>query len=446
MKSYTILVLTLILLTLSCNNRKVNIVTFDLKRSDFVEKLNVTGTVQAVNNYPVVAPRNNYGSMTVSHLVEDGSFVKKGDTICVLSSPQLISFYESFVTALEILEADFKKLEADNALNLSLLKAQLDNTNAQLQISSLDSVQMNFAPAVRKKLLALEMEKTTVEKGKIEKKYAAQKIIDNSEIRQMKSRIMQQQGRIQMLNDQINSLIIIAQRDGIVMQAEAPTLMFFSSSGSGSIGGKIKEGSSVFPNLSILQFPDLSRMQVSAEVAESDYKRIEKGQKVMIRIEAVEDLYTTGKINRKMIAGKTRQSDSKVKTYEVIMDIDSCHLKMKPGLSSTCEIIIDEVKDTIIVPTLAIYERDSLKIVYVEDKDKFIPVTIETGKANSSHTIVSKGLFGNETIALSEPSYNLIKKIIKPTLKKDQVEKAKTDSVKTIVKETISGNSAVKGI
>jgi HlyD family secretion protein len=410
MKSFVIIFILLLQVTFSCNNNKFRILTYNLKRSDFVEKINVTGTVQAVNNYSVVAPRISYGPMTVTHLVEDGSYVKEGDTICILSSPDLSSSYEALVTDLENMEADLIKLEADNALNLALLKAQLETTNIQMKISSLDSAKMKFVPPANQKLLALEMEKYTIEKKKIERKFISQKTIDDSEIRQMKSRIMQQQMRVQTMKDQINSLTIIASREGFVMHMEAPIVFIMSSSGtSGSMGGKIEEGSSVFSNMGLVQFPDLNKMQVSLNVAESDYKRIEKGQKVSISIDAVKNLNTAGRVNRKMLIGKTRQSDSKVKTYEVIVDIDSCHLKMKPGLSASCEITVAEVEDTIFVPSLSIFEIDSLSTVYVLEGDKFIPVTIKAGQSNSSHTIIAEGLKGNETIALSEPPHNLIK-------------------------------------
>ena len=134
---------------------------------------------------------------------------------------------------------------------------------------------------------------------------------------------------------------------------------------------------------------------------------------VLIRVEASTNLNTTGKIKRKALAGKNTKEKTAIKTYEVIISVDSCHSRMKPGLSATCRIIIDQVKDTIIVPAAAIFARDSLKIVYVAEGEKFIPVTVETGLSNSSKSIISKGLAGNETIALIEPPHNLIRKEVK---------------------------------
>jgi multidrug efflux pump subunit AcrA (membrane-fusion protein) len=101
-------------------------------------------------------------------------------------------------------------------------------------------------------------------------------------------------------------------------------------------------------------------------------------------------------------------SESKVKFYELIIDVDSCHERMKPGLSASCEIILSEAKDTLYVPTMAIFDVDSSKVVYVRKKESYIPVKVKTGFSGSSYTIISDGLTGDEIIALSEPPNSLI--------------------------------------
>lgn len=181
--------------------------------------------------------------------------------------------------------ADKNKLEADNAMQLSLLNSQIETNKAQLAISMLDSIQINFATPVKRRLLALEMEKVNIEKKKLQKKLTARKIINNSEITQINSRIMMQKNRMQMFENQIKSLTLLAPCDGIVMHYESP-LMMFMGNGVGTMGGKIEEKSSVFSNMALLQFPDMKEMQVSAEVPESDYKRIKEGQKATVCIEA----------------------------------------------------------------------------------------------------------------------------------------------------------------
>jgi HlyD family secretion protein len=283
---------------------------------------------------------------------------------------------------------------------------------AQIAISSLDSIQMKFAPAIKKQLLALEMEKASVEKKKLQKKFAAQVKIDNSEVSQLRSRIMIQINRIKVFEDQQKSLTVLSPDDGIIMHYEAPLMYYYGSRGGGSVGGKIEVNSTVWDNTPVLQLPDMKEMQVSVEVPEADYKRIQNNQKVMVRVDASDNLTTTGKILRKTLAGKNNNRGEKtaIKNYEVIVKIDSCHLKMKPGLSASCQIIVDQLKDTIVVPSTAIFTRDSLKIIYVAKGEKFRQVVVETGLSNNSKSVITKGLSGNETIALMEPPFKLVVK------------------------------------
>jgi multidrug efflux pump subunit AcrA (membrane-fusion protein) len=394
----------------ACHRNVSPVITCNLKRSVYLETIEAEGTVQAVNNSVVVTPRV-YSGLQVARLSKEGAFVRKGDTICILAAPDLMNTFEQFKTELEKMDGAKDSLEANQAMQLSLLEAQVATNKAQMDISMLDSIQLKFAPAVKQKLITLEMEKVKIEKTKLEKKLAAQKKIANSELSQIGSRIMMQKNRIQMFQSQINSLYIVSPSDGYVIHAETPT---FYTSGGSTIGGKIEEGSKVFSSMPLLQIPDIGKMQVSVEVPEVDYKRINNDQKVEIKIESVSNLETTGKIIRKSLATKNRDEKSAIKSYEVIISVDSCDSGMKPGLSASCRIIINEVKDTIVVPSAAIFAKDSTKIVYVFKDHKFILVPIETSVSNSSESIVSKGLIGNETIALMEPPYFLISHKTKP--------------------------------
>jgi multidrug efflux pump subunit AcrA (membrane-fusion protein) len=419
MKAYVFAFILFTALVFSCTSKTSNsIITFQLSRSDYVETITVPGTVEAVVNTPVTPPSLEFGQMTIMKLAADGTTVKKGDTICVLSAPELESAYLAAKTTLDSLEAGLKRTEADNKLKITMLEAQLCTSEAQLKISSLDSLRMMFATDVEQKLLRLEMKKALIEREKTKKKLSATRMIAENDIKQINARIIQGKARVLSMADQVNALTITAQRDGMVSRTESPMFYFMSLQGSGTMGGPIKEGSVLLMDIPVLQFPDLSQMQVSAEVDETDFKKVEKGQHVLITVDAAEKLKTTGTVNRKNLIGRNAQrySESQVKFYEVIIDVDSCHLKMKPGLSASCEIILAEAKDTLFVPTLAIFEKDSAKIVYAKRKKQFMPVRVQTGYSGSSYTIIKEGLRGDEIIALTEPPGRLI---VKESEKKD---------------------------
>jgi multidrug efflux pump subunit AcrA (membrane-fusion protein) len=287
---------------------------------------------------------------------------------------------------------------------------------AGMAINELDSVQLRFAPPVKQKLMALELERARIEEKKLQKKYEAEKKIAESDVRQLKSRISQAENQVQTYQEQMKSLVILAPKTGIVKKSEMQGIMLisFGEGDAMEIGGYPKAGAMVFPQMTMMEIPELDEMQVAVKVQEIDFKRIEKGQKVEITVGAKDNLRTTGSVKVKSLASRS-DYDSKIKWYDVIVSVDSCHLQMPPGLSAACDIFINRVRDTVVVPTVAVFDKDSLKIVYVEDGDKFEPVTVETGLTNSSKTIITKGLIGTETISLMEPPQNLIKKTKRKT-------------------------------
>jgi HlyD family secretion protein len=409
MRNFFIITIVLSILLPSCKPKATNLVTVDLKRSDYSDMITASGTIQAVVSTPIMAPMGYFGEMTVARAIPEGSFVEKGDTLCVLECAPMMQELDKQKKDLESLQAEFKKQEADNALNRAVLDARIKENKAGMAISELDSVQIRFAPRVKQQLMGLELEKAHIEEKKLQKKFEAEKKIDESEIRQLKSRIIQAENLVKSMQEQASALTILAPKSGMVIKSEMAGRMMISF-GEGDpieIGGYPKTGSLIFPEMALMQLPDLDQMQVLVKVQEVDYKRIEKGQKVEITVDSKDKLRTTGSVKLKSLAGRSGY-DSKVKWYDVTVSVDSCHLQMSPGLSARCDIFINQVKDTVVVPTVAIFEKDSLKVVYVEEGDKFRPVPVETGLNNSSKTIITKGLTGTETIALMEPPQKIV--------------------------------------
>ena len=410
-----------------CGGEKVSVISHDLTRTDFIDKIDAMGTIRATSTLTIVTPRVHVSNMTVIFLADEGDFVKKGDTVCILDAADIAQRREIISDRLEQNQMDLNKLMIDNDVNISSLESKLEDMEMRIALNSLDSIQKQFATPAQQRLFALELEKANVEKLKLQKQYAAAKQIYEAELRGMNSRIKTAENNLQRVVDQINSLTIVAPQDGIVMHTTAPVMTMMSSMGALSVGGKIAVNSSVFPNMPLLQMPDIKEMEVTVEVYETEYRRISAGQEAHIRVDALNHLKTTGKIKRKTLVGITPDRQSSVKLYEVIVSIDSLHSMLTPGLSAACQIMVNQVKDTVVVPSMAIFEKDSLKIVYVAEGGKFLPVTVETGLSNSSGSIISKGLTGNETIALVEPP----RKLIIPQVNANKALSATPDSLKS---------------
>ncbi|MEA1876567.1 MAG: hypothetical protein U9N86_06850 [Bacteroidota bacterium] len=398
-----------------CKSKQPDFFTYELRTRSFVEKIHGTGTLESAKNFTIVAPAVMGSSIKVASLAPEGTLVQKGDTVCTLNAPDIQGYYDRYDDELMAARADLVKQEAKNAVQLSLLNAQILMNKARMEITQLDSVQIKFAPPVQKRIMELEQEKNDITKKKLVKKLEAERKINEQTVRAIKSQIIQKEQLVQRFQDQLDMLIITAPKSGMLIYASSPMVMFMDGSGNiGSSGGdKIKIGSIVRRRMPLIELPDLENMQVKLMVQEGDFKRIEEGQQVVIQPDALDKFITTGTIAKKSLASQKLAYKFKVKSYTVIIDIDSLDNMMLPGLSANCEIIVHDIQDTIVVPSISIFEKDSIKVVYVSKGEYFVPEPVETGLINSALTIISAGLTGNETIALMEPPMKYVQKLKK---------------------------------
>jgi len=394
---------------LGCQPKPSQLITYKLEKKDFIEIIHATGTLEATNKNTIMAPTLNTSNVKVASLVAEGSIVEAGDTICVLEAPNILTYYDRFAEELEKVQINLVKEEANNAVQVSMLQAKFEENKAKMLISQLDSVQMQFAPPVKRKILQLEQQKRLIQEDKITKKLKAQKIINAQTIRALKSQIIQKEQMVNRFKKQLDQLYVVTPKAGMVVYAESPYVRaILANGGSLAFGGNLKVGSTVRRRQALFHVPDLSEMQVVLMVPEGDFKRIEKGQKVIIRPESISGLEKTGEISNVSLFGEKLDRNSQLKNYKITVKLDSTDSRIMPGLSAACDIIINKVNDTIVVPTMAIHERDSSKIIYVATGEKFTPFIIETGLSNSSESIIKKGLKGDETISLIEPTLNNI--------------------------------------
>jgi multidrug efflux pump subunit AcrA (membrane-fusion protein) len=81
-----------------------------------------------------------------------------------------------------------------------------------------------------------------------------------------------------------------------------------------------------------------------------------------------------------------------------------------PGMSTRCRILLQQVADTLAVPQIAVFDRDSSKVVYVKSKKGFEMRKVSTAQSSPSEIIITSGLTVGEQISLSKPDDKMIEK------------------------------------
>lgn len=96
---------------------------------------------------------------------------------------------------------------------------------------------------------------------------------------------------------------------------------------------------------------DLSRMQVHASVDEADIGRVEPGKRATFTVPAFpEDTFAA---TVKQVRNEPKV-DQNVVTYTVVLDVDNRSLKLRPGMTASVMILLDEAHDVLLVPEAAL--------------------------------------------------------------------------------------------
>ena len=373
-----------------------SIITFQLERKDFLDIVTVSGILEAIQTYSFSCPQV-WTDVTIQYLIPEGTIVSQDDTLCILKASEVENQYLEAVNELEKTKAEYNKTAADLALQYLILESQVKNIEASTEIARLDSVQMKFTSPLSRKIIRLELKKAELEMDMTLKKLKFLKQINDSELLKMKLKIEQQENRVDQAESKLNKLTVTSTVDGCVIYEKLWTS-----------GKKVREGDIVWGNMPIVKIPDLQSMQVKLEVSESDYKRLAKNQTMHITVDAFPEIDLTGSVKFKAPVGKPVKEKSNVKLFEVTASLDSATFTIQPGLGVTCVILIMSVPDTIVVPVVSLFDEDSTKVVYVADEMRFIRKEVSVSYYNNKEAIITKGLTGQERLALMKPTESLI--------------------------------------
>lgn len=386
--------------------------TYLVTKQDFVERLTLEGVVEAVRTRTIVCP--DVDECSILFLIDEDTKVKIGDTVCVLENKSLVDRYENMLKNLEVIEAEYKKTEADLAMDLAILDAQVKTNEAQTSINSLDSLQLKYGSEKQKKITALELQISELQAEKYRKKLKALHVVSESQLRGISMRIKRSKNQVERYANELSQLVILSPIDGVVIHHRDYW------------GNVINEGEPVWPGDPIVEIPDLGSMQVSLKATETEYKRIALGQKVVHRFESMPGNWAYGSIKFKSAVGREISRNSKIKNFDVTASIDSLLEMPEAGVTANCQIIIKEILDTFVVPSVSIFTDDSIKVVYVRDGKKYLEKEVLVAESSQQNAVIAKGISFGDVISLVKPKTSEIKEFVPLS---DEVKRAFKDLI-----------------
>ena len=288
------------------------ITTAAVTRGDVVDTVGATGTLQAVKTVQV----GTQVSGTIQNLYADfNSLVKKGQILARLD-PSL------FQTQIEQARANLIRAQAD----LDRLKVGLDDARTKLaRAQELSSRQL---------IPASDLETAQVNVRSIE-----------AQIRSSEAQVTQARASLNQNDVNLQHTVITAPIDGLVISRNVDV-------------GQTVAASMQAPTLFILA-ADLTKMQVVANLDESDVGRIRPGQHVSFRVDAYPADDFEGSVSQVRLQPIVQQN---VVTYATVIDVPNPALKLKPGMTANVNIEINKRTNVLRVPNAALRFRPTNEV------------------------------------------------------------------------------------
>jgi len=288
------------------------VATAAVTRGDIVESVGATGTLQAVTTVQV----GTQVSGTIQSLNADfNSLVKKGQVIARLD-PSL------FQTQIAQARANLVRAQAD----LERLKVALSDAQSKL----------NRARELSTRQL---IPRTDLETAEVNVQTA------QAQIQSQQAQIAQAQATLNQNQVNIEHTVITAPIDGLVISRNVDV-------------GQTVAASMQAPTLFVLA-ADLTKMQVLANLDESDVGRIRPKQTVTFRVDAYPQDTFRGTVSQVRLQPVVQQN---VVTYATVIDVPNDDLRLKPGMTANVNVEISRATNVLRVPNAALRFRPSTDI------------------------------------------------------------------------------------
>lgn len=201
------------------------------------------------------------------------------------------------------------------------------------------------------------------------------------------------------LKVQIEKCVIRATKPGLVVYGEGNRSYYRDND-------RIEEGATVRERQVIITIPDTTQMTVDVKVHESYVKRVVKGQKARITVDAFPDTPLTGEVFRIAVLpdSQNRWMNPDLKVYATTITIDGQHDWLKPGMSAEGEIVIEVLKDVVKVPLQAVSQEGTETVVYVNGLTSQERRPVVTGSFDTTFIEIKQGLQPGEVVALRSPA------------------------------------------
>jgi HlyD family secretion protein len=294
-------------LLLADNNTETQYRTTEASRGDLTVIVTATGNLEPTNQVEV---GSEVSGTIASVLVDYNDFVKAGQVLAKLDTTKLEGQANQSRAAVEsaranLLQAQASLFEAENEIKRLIHVRELSGGKVP---SVLD---FDTAEAALKRARAVEA--------------------------MVRSNIVEAEAKLLVDQTNLEKAIITSPINGVVLIRSVEP-------------GQTVAASLQAPVLFTLA-EDLTKMELHVDVDEADVGQVKEGQQATFTVDAYPDRIFPAHITQVRYGSQAAEG---VVTYLTVLNVDNSDLSLRPGMTATADIVVQQLRDALLVPNAAL--------------------------------------------------------------------------------------------
>jgi HlyD family secretion protein len=369
-----------------------------IKKGDFTQSITETGELAAQNARTFVLTR--YGRywyrMKIIGLLEHGTKVQAGDSIIQLDPSEIRKFIIEREADLETQLASLEKITVQNENRRSELESQLKSEQASFDLKKLEMEHSRFESDKNRTIKELEFKQAEINLQKVKNRIELSEVIARNDLKIQKLRVTQ------VRNELNNAKKVIPE---LTIRTPIPGIFQIASQRRNNL--LIKVGDEIQTGTNMGNVPDLTWMKVTTILNETDYLKVGLGQKVIVRLDAINHIPFEGEISYISKLCRPISANSRQKVFDVEVKILTSDERLKPGMTVSCQYICEKLHDVYFVPLNCLETTNNESFIYLRKGTGTQKIKVLTGASNNTH-IVIQGNFekGQALVPIEQVSKN----------------------------------------
>ncbi|MDP9361778.1 MAG: efflux RND transporter periplasmic adaptor subunit [Acidobacteriota bacterium] len=382
-------VLVLALATASCFSgyrSESDATVLRVRRGTFAGDVVLTGELRAARGEELAVPRLPQRTTTIKWIAPDGAEMKQGDRVVELDNSTFSSNLDAKRQAVAQAQQQLQQKDAEGTADT--LEKQLD---VERKRSEYDKTKLDAA--VPREIVSgrdfndrqIKFKRAEVELAKAIDVLKSQWTSVKSDRDNLILSLQKAQRELTIAERAINELILRAPHGGIVVIRDHPWE-----------GRRFQEGDGVFIGWALAQFPEMTSLQVEADLADVDDGRIGAGMPATIVLDAYPSISFPGRVTSISAVAQESSRTSLRRAFRVIVALARLDpARMRPGLSARVVVHAMMQRNALLAPRAALDFSGARPRARLAN-GKTIDVIL--GACNAQECVVKSGLSEGETL------------------------------------------------